>query len=82
MTNQEVLVRNYCNPEVTRLSHKQVDLLERRVALLEGKPDPGLPCNNGDCRGGSVRVWDGDYDKWSWGTCPVCAGTRRTEGPK
>jgi hypothetical protein len=59
---------------------ERFDKIERRLALLEGKPDPGLSCPGvpaSHCAGGSVKVYDDDGLKWGWGRCPTCGGKGR-----
>ena len=48
--------------------------MERRIAILEGKPDPGLPCPRGDCLNGKIDVCE-DWHKNQWATCPICLGS-------
>lgn len=45
--------------------------IERRLALLEGKPDPGIPCV---CVRGQivVDVYEGEDQ---WGPCQECGGS-------
>jgi hypothetical protein len=59
--------------------NERFDELERRVTILEGKPDPGLACKgvpDSACYGGRVKVYD-RFNKWGWGTCSTCNGTGR-----
>ena len=52
----------------------RIAMLERRVAILEGKPDPGMRCNNPECRGGKVDVAEHPRDR-QWVYCPTCSGS-------
>jgi hypothetical protein len=61
----------------------RIEVLERKVALLRGEPDPGISCkgaSSSDCCGGRVKVY-GTNESWSWGTCPTCGGTGRMFSP-
>jgi hypothetical protein len=55
------------------LDTKRIEQLERRIAILEGKPDPGLPCPNTECRNGFEDTHEDRY-KTRWEKCPVCLG--------
>ena len=52
---------------------QRFEKLERRVAILEGKPDPGVTCS---CIDGTD---EGALPDGRWGviTCSKCYGTKR-----
>ena len=57
----------------------RLEELERRVARLEGRPDPGRTCPGTDesaCCGGKVKTFD-RRDNWAWSPCPTCGGKGR-----
>lgn len=51
---------------------ERIENLERRVAILEGKPDPGNYCQT--CNGTGTENYDWD----AYRKCPKCGGTGRT----
>lgn len=56
------------------MDRERMCALERRVAILEGKPDPGVPCGN--CDNGYEDIEDHPRDT-HWKRCSICNGTSR-----
>jgi len=64
-------------------AEQRLDELERRVAVLEGKPDPGLTCPGTayrTCLRGRAYYRDHDGDE-VYSVCEVCGGTGRVYPP-
>lgn len=62
---------------------ERLELLERKVAILRHRPDPGVTCrgdDRGECFGGNVKEYDDSY-KWGWSVCRTCNGKGRVYPP-
>lgn len=57
---------------ISWMEHQRLEDLERRVEILEGKPDPGVPCRESGCINGKIRDDDNKLT-----TCQRCKGTGR-----
>jgi len=62
------------------MERETINKIHRRLAILEGKPDPGLDCPNPDCRGGLVDVAEHPRDT-EWEVCQTCNGERKIWPP-
>lgn len=64
---------------MNRIILERIESLERRVAILESKEDPGMLCKgtaDSDCYRGSVDVYDNGR-RTGRSTCPTCNGKGR-----